>query len=92
MKSRLAKRNQRMIELTVRFWTNGLSGKKSEIRPKHAWCSGMVSMPKNESHDIEAMRPKPFHSTMDLPRVIEKVLIAHGVKLHRNRTTEKYIE
>ena len=38
------------------------------------------------------MRPKPFHSMMDLPGVIEKVLIAHGVTLHSNRTTDKYFE
>lgn len=88
--SRPARHTEKMIELTVRFWTNDIAKKDGEIIPKHAWDSGVVSLQKNESHGIEPENPKPFHSLMEMNAVIEKVLIAHGVKLKRARRSLKY--
>src|SRR6185295_12019119 len=90
--TRPARQNERMIEVRVRFWTNDIAPKKGEIRPKRAWTSGVVSMAKNESHGIAPQSPKPFRSPFDLLGVIEKVLIAHGVRLHRGRRAAKLIE
>ena len=81
-----------MIELKIRFWTNNISKKKNEIIPKHAWDAGVVSLEKNVSHGIGPKNPRPFHSMMDLSAIIERVLIAHGVKLHRGRHSTKYVE
>lgn len=88
--SRQAKLNEKMIELRIRFWTNDIAETKGEILPKHAWDSGVVLMERNTSHEIEPENPKPFHSAMDLPAVIEKVLIEHGIQLHSGRRSRKY--
>ena len=79
-----------MIEIRVRFWTNSIAETKGEIIPKHSWDGGMVYMQPNASHGIEPHKPKPFHSMMELPAVIEKVLHKHGVKLHHGTSSRKY--
>lgn len=85
-----ARHNEKMIELRIRFWTNDIAETSGEIVPKHAWDSGVVHVQRNASHDIEPLNPKPFHSLMDLTAVVEKVLIAHGVRLHSGRRSQKY--
>ena len=90
-KANPAKHGDKMIELTVRFWTNDIADKDGEIVPKNAWTSGVVSLARNESHGIDPESPKPFHSLMELPAVIEKVLIKHEIVLHRNIRSEKYM-
>jgi hypothetical protein len=37
-----ANKNERMIEIKLRFWTNGFATRKGYVRPKHAWSSGVV--------------------------------------------------
>jgi hypothetical protein len=92
IESREAKLGEKMIEVRVRFWTDELADGAKQIRPKHAWTSGVVRMARNESHDIRPENPRPFNSLMDLPRIIEMVLIEHGIKLHRIGKTAKYIK
>ncbi len=87
-----AKSGERMIEVRVRFWTNQIAKKEGYITPKHAWTTGVVRMERNESHGIIPGYPRPFNSLMEIPSVIEKVLIQHNVILHRDGKMEKYIE
>jgi hypothetical protein len=82
---------ERMIEVKVRFWTNGIAKQKGYIVPKHAWTSGIIRMEDNDSHGIEQGTPRPFNSLMEIPAIIEKVLIEYGIRLHRVKKTEKYI-
>lgn len=86
-----AKLGQRMIEVRVRFWTNEIVEGKGWIRPKHAWTRGVISMERNESHGIVPSYPRPFNSLMELPAIIEKVLIQHGVTLHLASKMDKYV-
>ena len=90
--SREAKHGERMIEVRVRFWTDGIAKGKGQIIPKHAWTLGVVRMQHNEPHGISLEYPIPFNSLMELPQVIERVLIQHGIKLHRLGKMAKYIE
>jgi len=92
IENREAKHGERMLELKVRFWTNEIAEGKGQIMPKHAWTSGVVRMQHNESHGISPKYPIPFNSLMELPQVIERVLIQHGIKLHRDGKTAKYIK
>jgi hypothetical protein len=92
LEEREAQQGKRMIEIRIRFWTNNLAKNTSEIRPKHAWSSGIVRMERNQSHNIISDAPAMFHSLMDLPAVIEKVLVATGVTLHACRRMKKYFE
>jgi len=92
IESREAKFGERMIEVKVRFWTDGIAEGEGQIVPKHAWTSGVVRMGRNESHNIKPKNPRPFNSLMDLPRIVEMVLIDHGVKLHRIGKTAKYVK
>jgi len=92
IESHEAKLGEKMIEIRVRFWTDELAEKARQIMPKHAWTSGVVRMARNESHDIRPKNPRPLNSLMDLPRIIEMVLIEHGIKLHRLGKMAKHIK
>ena len=85
-----AKWGQKMIELKIRFWTDGLAEEPSKILPKHAWASGVVRIKRNEAHGIRPNEPLPFNSLMDLPADIEKVLTGHGIILHSPTRMKKY--
>ena len=87
--TRTARQGKKMIEVRVRFWTNGLAEGTNKVRPKHAWASGVVLMATNETHGIKPMNPRPFNSFTDMLPVVEKVLIEHGVKLHETRRLQK---
>jgi hypothetical protein len=92
VEQREAQQGERMIEIKVRFWTNGIADGKGIIQPKHAWSSGAVRIERNESHGIVPQKSLPFHSLMDLTSVIEKVLVAHNITLHSSRKMRKYFE
>ncbi len=76
-----AKWGKRMIEVRVRFWTNDLAASKSQVRPRHAWSSGMVRMEKNEAHGLSGGDPLPFNSLLELPAEPVRPLSAAGVLL-----------
>ena len=92
IQSREAKYGERMIEVRVRFFTDELGEGEGQIRPKHAWTTGTVRMERNDSHNIVPKHSIPFNSLMELPQVIEKVLIGNGVKLHRCKKMAKYVK
>ncbi len=92
LEEREAEQGERMIEVKVRFWTNNIAEGKGIILPKHAWSSGVVRMEKNTSHGIIPKSPVVFHTLMDLPSVIERVLIEHEIILHRSRKMKKYFD
>jgi hypothetical protein len=86
-----AKHGKKMIEVSLRFWTNGIAKSKGQIMPKHAWSSGVVRVQGNESHGIVSGNPRPFHSLLDVGAVVEAVLVNHGITLHRSRRMKKYM-
>ena len=87
-----ARFGEKMIEIRVRFWTNQLADGEDKILPKHAWASGVVRMQPNKSHGIAADNPKPFDTLMELPAIIEQVLIENGIKLHPCGAAKKYLD
>lgn len=82
---------QKMIEVTVRFWTNNISKKRGYIVKKECWDSGTVYMIENPAHGITSGNLLQFHSLMDLPSKIEALFISNNVKLHPGRLSRKYI-
>jgi hypothetical protein len=91
LSARQAAQGEKMIEVRIRFWTNELAETKGDIKPKHAWGSGVVMMDRNRSHGISPQNPIPFQSLLDLPQKIEKVLIDHGVTIHKSSRMKKYM-
>ncbi len=87
-----ARFGERMIEIKIRLWTNDIAEGEGAILPKHAWTSGVVRLTRNDIHGIDPKKPLPFNSLMDLPGVIEKVLIANGITLHKSRLMKKYMK
>jgi hypothetical protein len=81
---------ERMIKLEVRFYTNNLAKGNGRVRPKHAWAAGAVTLAANPTHGIAAGSPVQFHSLLDLPVAIERVLTKRGIRLHAGRTMKKY--
>jgi hypothetical protein len=89
--SREAAQGEKMIEIKVRFWTDELAAEKGNIKPKHAWSSGVVRAKSNKPHGISSAPPKVFNSLLELPSVIEKVLIENGVTLRPSPKMRKYL-
>jgi hypothetical protein len=83
--------NERMIEIKLRFWTNGLVKRRGYVVPKWAWSSGMVGIERNETHGIKPGKTLPFHSLLDVGSAIEKVLIREGVVLRPSKRARKYL-
>lgn len=46
---------------------------------------------RNHSHDIVPKAPVPFNSMGEIAAKIEKVLIDHGIVLHRSDRMAKYL-
>lgn len=90
IQSREAKWGERMIDIKLRFWTNGIAPDPGKIVPKHAWASGVVRIERNRPHGIDPSNPRPFNSLLDVGAVIEKVLIDHHVTLHLDTKMRKY--
>jgi hypothetical protein len=90
IEKREAVHGKKMIEVRVRFWTNDIVPDKN-IRPGHAWTSGVVRVSANADHGIKAGRPQPFHTLMDIGAVIEKALISSDIHLHPSRRMRKYV-
>jgi hypothetical protein len=89
--SREAAHGEKMIEVKIRFWTNDLADGKGKIRPKHAWGSGVVRIERNPSHGVTPQEPLIFNSLAEIPEKIEKVLIDHGITIHRSDRMKKYM-
>jgi hypothetical protein len=91
VEAREAKHGSKMIEVKVRFWTNDIADDKGKILPKHAWGSGVVRIDSNSSHGIVPREPLIFNSMAEIPAKIEKVLIDHGVTIHKSDRMRKYV-
>lgn len=87
--TREAKHGQKMIEVSVRFWTDDLS-KRGTVIQKHAWTSGVVRVQANKAHGITSSRPKTFNSLLDLGKAIEQTLLDNGIVLHMSRSMKRY--
>jgi len=85
-----AKHGQKMVEIKVRFWTDGIAAEKGKVIPKHAWSAGVVRIERNDAHEIAPAQPVPFNSLLELGTAIEKVLIEYGIVLHRSTKMKKY--
>lgn len=88
-----AKRGDHMIEIKVKFFTDGIDQKKRKdyIVPKHGWINGTVQVDRNEAHGIVPDEAEHFNSLMEIPLAIEKVLIKNEIKLHRARRLDDYL-
>jgi len=84
-----APQGERMIVLTVRLWTNKIAP-RGKVVTKHAHAAGVVRVEPNETHNIGSLKPIPFGSMLDLPRAIEKALLAARVRLHTSTGERRY--
>jgi hypothetical protein len=77
-----AKYGERMIVLTVRFFTNKLAG-KGKILPRHCSANGSIHAQRNKAHDISPRKHgQMFHSLLEIGPAIERTLKEHGIVLH----------
>jgi hypothetical protein len=77
-----AQPGERTITLEIQFFTNKLAKGDGHVRPKHAHTAGMVRVRANPTHGIKAAATVPFHSLMEIPAAIEKLLTRRGIRLH----------
>ena len=72
---------EKMIEIRIHLWTDQIAETHGETVPKHALDAGIVSLPRNKSHGIPASDSVKFHTLMQLPAAIEKLLVRQGIQL-----------
>lgn len=87
-----ARQGQRMIEVTVRFWTDDIADQDGHIIPKHCWSSGVVRVSPNQSHGINGTKPVPFNSLSQIITTIEDLFISHGIKVRSGHHERRYRE
>lgn len=85
-----AQYGEKMIELSVRFWTNKISKNPNDVVKKQCRESGVVYLPKNETHGIQPSKPIPFNSLLELAQKIEEALIKNGIKVKTSRRVRHY--
>mgnify|MGYP006908215320 CR=1 FL=1 len=83
---------EKMIEVSVRFWTNDIASEKGQLVPKHAWDSGMVAVPRNKTHGLGGVEPMAFTSILELTKVIADALAKQGVTLHMGRKSRRLMK
>lgn len=86
-----AGKDEKMIEVKVRFWTDDIAPSSGEVIQKHASIGGVVRMERNPTHGISPKKPRVFNSLMDLPAVMERVLVDHGIVLQTSDRMRKYV-
>lgn len=86
-----AEYGEKTIGLRIYFFTSNLAEGKDQVIPKHARAKGMVAMERNKAHNIHPKKPKSFNSLMELPSVIEKVLLEHGISIYASPKMRKYL-
>ncbi len=85
-----AAHGEKMIELTLRFWTNGISKKPGFIVKKECWDKGVVYVRKNGSHGlVKDGHPIPFNSLADLGSRVEDALVKSRVRLHLGQRSRR---
>lgn len=81
-----------MIEIRVRFWTNGIAERKGYVLPRHCRAAGTVHVTTNETHGLKDEHNLKFNSMAELPAAIEKLMIGAGIKMRRSRREKKLDE
>ena len=76
-----ARHGEKMIAVTVYFWTNNIASVKDNILPKQCHSSGIVMVNANRSHGITSSNRKyMFRSLEELPTEIEEALNGSDVR------------
>lgn len=87
-----AKHGEKMIEVSIRFWTNNLAETKGNILPKHCWSAGTATLRKNGAHGIPSQDPIKFNTLMELTNAIEQALIDGEIKMHTGNKLALYVQ
>lgn len=87
-----AAHGEKMLELKVLFFTNGIARRRDAVIPGHGMTRGTVRMDRHIAHARGGGRARPFNSLMELPAAIERVLLDHGVTLHARGKMQRYIQ
>jgi hypothetical protein len=85
------KKTNKMIQVKIYFWTNGMVPQKGGVLAKHAWDCGHVVLPANPKHHIRAGGRKQFRTLLQLGSAIEELLQKNGVTVHMGRGSRKYM-
>jgi len=72
----------KMVEITIKFWTDGLAETEDKVLPKHMHNSGNIRLAANKTHGIAAEKPTVFNSITELPAKIEELLAHHKIVVH----------
>ena len=81
--------DNKMIEVSIKFWTDDLAAEKGQVLPKHGHTSGVMNLRANSRHGITAENPVPFNSVAEIPMLIERLMAQQGIKLHLSSKARK---
>lgn len=80
--------DNKTIQISIKLWTDGIA-EDGKVDPKHAWDSGVVTLPANTRHGITSSEPVNFNSWGELSAAIEKLLARERVRLHLSPKSRK---
>lgn len=86
-----ARHGEKMIEITIRLWTDEIAEQPKKIKQKHAWAKGIVHIQQNKAHGIVPGKGVPFQSLLGLGSAIEKLLKQHEIVLHISNEADRYL-
>jgi len=86
-----ANKKERMIKLSVNFFTNNIEKGKGEIEPRVCWDIGAVVIRSNRSHGIKA-KTYSLRQFDLIPNVIRKALVDAGVTMQLTGNAKKLTE
>ena len=81
---------ERMLQVTLYFWTNGIAKGRGKILPRHVWGSGMLRVEPNKAHGIPSRKTLAFHSLLEMSAKIESLFLQNGITVHPSRRMKKY--
>ncbi len=67
------KKDLKMIKVEIRFFTNNI-GDNGDVKPKHGWSCGFVTVPSNRRHGIKSGIKVPFHRTNEIDVAVKKAI------------------
>jgi len=77
---------EKMIQVVLYFWTDGLATNPNHIRPKLCWDYGVITLPANKSHGIKSVQSH-FSRPSKILTAIEKLFKEQGIKMvHGSRS------
>ena len=85
VEEKVAKHGEKMIQVSVKFWTDGIASEEGHVLPGYCWEGGFVNVEANATHSLKATQPIPFNTLDELVPILISALDDAGVNILFNK-------